>query len=122
MSILFFKVLIAHLIGDFSLQPYYWVKSKDLNKLKSPYLYLHIIVHLFCLLFILEFKHIFFNFIIFIVLAHFIIDSAKVVLDNGRWSKYLFFLDQIFHLISLFIGVYLFKSNLSILYLLHLKI
>ena len=42
---LFTKLFLAHLIGDFLLQPKRWVIHKEANKIASKYLYLHIIVH-----------------------------------------------------------------------------
>jgi hypothetical protein len=46
MLILTIKLLIAHIIGDFVLQPDSWVKDKKTNKHKSKFLYLHGLVHL----------------------------------------------------------------------------
>lgn len=40
------KLLIAHLIGDFFLQPKSWVEEKETSKLKSPKLYIHVAVHI----------------------------------------------------------------------------
>jgi len=39
--ILLFKLLLAHLLGDFLLQPDSWVKAKEKNKLKAWQLYAH---------------------------------------------------------------------------------
>ena len=43
--ILFIKLILAHLIGDFILQPTLWVKAKETRKLKAWQLYAHILVH-----------------------------------------------------------------------------
>lgn len=43
--IIFIKLLLAHLLGDFLLQPTSWVIHKENNKLKSIYLYFHIAIH-----------------------------------------------------------------------------
>ena len=43
--IIFVKLLLAHLIGDFLLQPTSWVEDKEKNKQKSLYLYLHTFLH-----------------------------------------------------------------------------
>ncbi|MGB1309494.1 MAG: DUF3307 domain-containing protein, partial [Oceanihabitans sp.] len=40
--ILLIKLLLAHIIGDFFLQPEKWVIDKEAKKLKSFKLYLHI--------------------------------------------------------------------------------
>ena len=39
--ILLIKLLLAHIIGDFFLQPEKWVKEKEKKKLKSEKLYFH---------------------------------------------------------------------------------
>ena len=40
MMILFIKLLLAHLLGDFIWQPNSWVSHKEAKKHKSIYLYL----------------------------------------------------------------------------------
>ncbi|RZK17109.1 MAG: DUF3307 domain-containing protein, partial [Pedobacter sp.] len=45
MDIILIKLILAHLIGDFFLQPTSWVKDKERKKLKSAKLYLHVLVH-----------------------------------------------------------------------------
>ncbi|MDX1768489.1 MAG: DUF3307 domain-containing protein, partial [Arenibacter troitsensis] len=42
---LFTKLLLAHLLGDFLFQPTKWVVHKEANKMASKYLYLHILIH-----------------------------------------------------------------------------
>lgn len=44
--ILLIKLLLAHIIGDFFLQPQKWVQEKEEKKLKSGKLYLHILIHI----------------------------------------------------------------------------
>ncbi|MBZ0244110.1 MAG: DUF3307 domain-containing protein, partial [Bacteroidales bacterium] len=39
------KLLLAHFIGDFLLQPKSWVKDKENRKIKSPKLYFHFAIH-----------------------------------------------------------------------------
>lgn len=43
--ILFIKLLLVHLLGDFIWQPASWVADKEIKKHKSIYLYLHILLH-----------------------------------------------------------------------------
>lgn len=45
MNILALKLIIAHLIGDFTFQPDKWVKDKKQKKQKSKFLHLHLGVH-----------------------------------------------------------------------------
>ena len=56
MLILTLKFILAHLIGDFALQPASWIKNKHEKQHKSPYLYLHIVVHFILLLVLLQFN------------------------------------------------------------------
>ena len=43
--IILLKLILAHFIGDFLLQPTAWVKEKEVKKSKSKYLYAHILIH-----------------------------------------------------------------------------
>jgi len=101
------KLLIAHIIGDFVLQPKSWVKEKKRKKYKSKYLYIHILVHTIALLLLLELEFKFWPFILMIILSHFIIDLAKVQFQNFKNSRYLFFIDQGLHLSVIGFVVYL---------------
>ena len=61
--LLFTKLLLAHLIGDFILQPNKWVSDKEKKKEKSIYLYLHTALHLaLMLLFVAEADFIIYRF------------------------------------------------------------
>ncbi|MBO0321605.1 DUF3307 domain-containing protein [Muricauda sp. CAU 1633] len=95
--ILALKLILAHFIGDFVLQPGHWVEDKLQNKWKSKYLYWHIAVHLLTLLLILQFHHL--GVIAIIVVSHFIIDIGKLSLTNEKNYRWLFVVDQILHLL-----------------------
>lgn len=43
--IILVKLIIAHFIGDFLLQPTAWVKDKEAKKAQSKYLFIHILIH-----------------------------------------------------------------------------
>ena len=43
--LIFIKLVLGHLIGDFVLQPKKWVLHKQANKITSKYLYLHVLLH-----------------------------------------------------------------------------
>jgi hypothetical protein len=109
MMLFFIKLLLAHLIGDFVLQPKKWVKHKIKNKHKSKYLYFHTLVHLLALALVLQgnFKDYWLGFII-IIISHYIIDVIKLHLNNNKNTRWLFFADQLAHLIILIIvtGIY----------------
>jgi hypothetical protein len=39
------KLILAHFIGDFVIQPLSWVESKEKEKIKSLKFYLHVLLH-----------------------------------------------------------------------------
>ena len=102
MMILALKLILAHFLGDFVLQPAHWVEDKLTKKGRSKYLYFHIGVHLLALLIILQFQHILP--ILVIVVTHFLIDLGKLSLTNAKNYRWLFVLDQVLHL-SVLAGV-----------------
>jgi len=101
------KLLIAHIIGDFVLQPKMWVNEKKRKKHKSKYLYYHILVHAIALLLLLELEFSFWPYILMIILSHFVIDLAKLQFQNTKNLRYLFFIDQGLHLSVIGFVVYL---------------
>ena len=102
MTIIFLiKIFLAHLIGDFVLQPEAWVKAKSLHKIKSKFLYRHILVHTILLLIVLGFQPRYYLGILLIVITHFLIDLAKIYLQNDGNKRWVFFADQILHILVL---------------------
>ena len=104
------KLLIAHLIGDFFLQPKSWVEEKEARKLKSPKLYLHVAIHIF-LMFLLVYDLTYWWLILLIGILHFIIDAFKLTLQKKKTKRLYFFADQILHLITIFSTYYLLYPN-----------
>ena len=98
--ILFLKLILAHLIGDFLLQSSKSVKSKEEKKLKSPALYYHIFFHA-AVTSILLWDTQYWAGILFIVITHFLIDASKLSFQSSKNGKYLFFLDQALHILVL---------------------
>ncbi|MCQ0111244.1 Protein of unknown function [Zhouia amylolytica] len=94
---LLLRLLIAHLIGDFLLQPKNWVQSKEKKKLRSKKLYLHVIIHV-ALSFILLWNTEQWYIPLIIGISHFIIDGAKVIIQRKKTKRLLFFIDQLLHL------------------------
>jgi len=119
MLILFIKLFLANLIGDFLLQPNSWVEKKRKEKEKSLYLYLHIAIHALSLLIVLQFNMYYWLGILIILSSHFIIDIAKIWL-NGRYNeRLLFFTDQFLHLAIIAFVVYIYvpyKINFEWIY------
>lgn len=99
MLILTLKLLLAHLLGDFALQPNKWEKNKRELKEKSPFLYWHIAVHAIALLLILAFDMTFIVGICVILISHYIIDLVKLHLLKKKNELVLFFADQILHIL-----------------------
>jgi hypothetical protein len=100
--ILLIKLFLAHIIGDFFLQPQKWVLDKEQKKLKSPKLYLHIIIHAVALLLLLWDLSLW-RVVLIITVSHFIIDAIKLLIQKKKTKRLLFFIDQILHIIILVI-------------------
>lgn len=112
---IFAQLILAHLLGDFILQPNAWVLDKENKKEKSKFLYLHILLHT-----ILSF--IFLNDInlwwvaILVGVTHYIIDLAKLRFQKIKTKKRWFFIDQFLHIAVILALSYYFKEfNLDFL-------
>lgn len=105
------KILLAHLLGDFVLQPDTWVKNKEKHKIKSPFLYVHIAIHLVLLLVLLKFNFSkYWIYIAIIVVSHYLFDVLKLYFQTKKTKRIWFFIDQCLHLSILFIIAYPFKE------------
>lgn len=110
--ILLLKLILAHLVGDFLLQPYAWVKEKESKKLASNKLYFHIGIHLLLnFLFLWNLKLWYIPLII--AVTHLAIDAWKLSFQNENNRRLLFFLDQLFHFLVIF-GLYFLVERESI--------
>lgn len=98
MLVLILQLLIAHIIGDFVLQPDSWVAAKKHKKHASKYLYLHGLVHLILLMVLVPYS---WYYLLLIVICHLIIDIAKLHLERLIDPKIAFVIDQIAHLLVL---------------------
>ncbi|WP_127018514.1 DUF3307 domain-containing protein [Flagellimonas beolgyonensis] len=105
MTLLALKLILAHFLGDFALQPARWVADKLQKKWRSKYLYYHIGVHLALLLALLQFQHL--GIVALIVVTHFGIDVGKLALTNPKNYRWLFVVDQVLHLLVLAGALYL---------------
>ncbi|WP_040280967.1 DUF3307 domain-containing protein [Psychroserpens damuponensis] len=115
MLVLFIKLILAHLIGDFLCQPNKWVKHKNKHKHTSKYLYLHIAVHMVALMVVLLDTSYWLGFII-IIISHYIIDLLKLHFRNKKNNRWLFAIDQLAHLIAIAIVVNIYEPYFSKLY------
>lgn len=95
---IFIKLILAHLLGDFVLQPDSWVADKENHKLKSKFLYFHVLIHTvisFVFLWDLQLWWV----ALLIGGSHFIIDAAKLSFQTIKTKKTWFFIDQLLHMI-----------------------
>lgn len=111
--ILFIKLLLAHLLGDFIWQPNSWVADKEIKKHKSIYLYFHILLH-GVLAAILVWEISFIPYAVLIAITHGIIDVIKLNFQKPKTKRIWFIADQIAHILIL-IGVVLLYQNKSII-------
>ena len=103
------SLLLAHILGDFVFQPDHWVEEKQKKKHRSFFLYWHIAIHTLALLILLQFNLTYWKGILLILVSHFLIDLAKLHLEDRRMSnRLLFILDQLAHLIIILFVVYLY--------------
>jgi len=112
---IFTQLILAHLLGDFILQPNSWVAEKESKKLKSKYLYLHVLIHM-VLSFIFLWDVQLWWVAVLVGISHFIIDAAKLSFQTVKNKKNWFFIDQVLH-ISVIAGVsfYFNEFNFEIL-------
>ncbi len=98
--ILLIKLLLAHFIGDFLLQPKSWVTEKENKKLKSPQFYMHILLHgLLYLLVLWNWNY--WLLALLLMLTHGIIDIIKLYAQKEDNKPKWFLIDQGLHIISI---------------------
>lgn len=96
------KLVLAHLLGDFLLQPTSWVKEKETLRIKSFKLYLHVLLH-GGLVYLLIGN---WTLAIAVLILHFIIDILKVYVQKEPTKVRWFWIDQSLHILSLGILYY----------------
>ncbi len=105
MSLLFLKLLLAHLIGDFVFQPSNWVSKR---KEHVRFLFFHIAVHvvLLCMVFLPDLTQQW-PVVVLVSAAHLLIDSLKIYLERKYPLKpfQVFAVDQALHVLSLLLAV-----------------
>lgn len=101
--IVLIKLTLAHLLGDFLLQPTSWVKEKETRKIKSPRLYIHSLLH-GILIFIFLGN---WSLAVALMLCHFTIDTLKLYAQNSQTKTRWFWIDQGLHIISILALYYL---------------
>lgn len=101
------RLLIAHFIGDFLLQPLKWVQHKERHKIKSKHLYLHVFIH-GILTYILIGEWTNFQLPIIVMFVHFLIDVFKIYQKKKKIKWFL--IDQLLHIITIFL-IWMFFYN-----------
>lgn len=109
---IFQQLILAHLLGDFILQPNSWVVDKESKIHKSKFLYLHILIHIVLSLIILNNLDLWWV-AIGVGFTHFIIDFAKLKFQRAKTKKVWFFIDQLLH-ISVIAGVSFYFKEFSL--------
>ena len=110
---IFIQLILAHLLGDFILQPNSWVADKENRKLKSSYLYFHVLIHaILSFIFLWDLK--LWWVAVLVGISHFIIDACKLSFQKIQTKKRWFFIDQALHVaviggISLYFGEFNFE-------------
>ena len=107
--IIFVKLVLAHLLGDFLLQPTSWVLDKESKKHRSKFLYIHTFLH-GILAWLLVGEMAFGKFALALALTHGGIDYLKLKFQKKKTKRSWFAIDQILHLITIAIIVSLYKK------------
>ena len=95
---IFFNLILAHLLGDFILQPNSWVADKEKKKGRSIYLYLHVLIHIaLTMLFLWDFNLWWIALIVGV--SHLLIDVTKLSFQTAKTKRIWFFIDQIAHIL-----------------------
>lgn len=101
--ILFLRLLLAHLVADFLLQPGSWVNDKNQKKIKSRKLFFHILVVTgLSTLFALDFFS--WKIPVLIFILHYATDLAKIYLNPAKINNLGWFLiDQLVHVFIIYL-------------------
>lgn len=100
--IIFVKLVLAHLIGDFLVQSSSWVTHKEAHKAKSKYLYIHVLLHFLVTMLVL-WDLSYWKIALFIMVSHYGIDVLKLYTTPlFKHANIPFFIDQLVHLIVLY--------------------
>lgn len=100
--ILLIKLIIAHFIGDFLLQPKPWVVDKENLKVKSLKLYLHILIH-GLLVWLILWNINYWPIAVLLMVSHGIIDVIKLYAQKASKKSQWFLIDQTLHVFSILV-------------------
>lgn len=110
---IFVKLILAHIIGDFFLQRGKWIESKEKKKWLSPYLFLHVLIHFLLVILVLWDLSVW-PVAFIIMITHYIIDGCKLSFQKEGTRGFWFGADQVAHVIVLVLVWYLFWGEVRI--------
>lgn len=110
MITVFFKLLLAHLIGDFFLQSTKAVNAKEYRKIFSAHLYVHCLIHVALVSLIVWDVH-FWPYALTIGFSHLVIDLAKLYLQGKKWKVESFLIDQFLHIAVLITVAFIYTNT-----------
>lgn len=112
--IILIKLIFAHLLGDFVLQPRSWVQAKENNKLLSWRLYAHVLIHGLLVMVVLGSIH-YWLLALAVMALHFVIDVLKLYAQSEDSRTRWFIMDQSLHIIGLVaIWILWFKPSINL--------
>ncbi|WP_339837711.1 DUF3307 domain-containing protein [uncultured Maribacter sp.] len=104
--LIFIKLILGHLIGDFILQPIKWVIHKESHRVTSKYLYFHVLLH-FAIYMLLLWDLSLWKIALVISIGHFFIDLLKLYTNSFFKNKSIpFFIDQGLHIALIYCCVF----------------
>jgi Protein of unknown function (DUF3307) len=111
------KLILAHILGDFFLQPNSWVKAKEEKKGGAWQLYVHVLLHgIITLLLLFDITN--WKLIVTIMLSHLVIDYIKLKFQTENSKIKWFVTDQVLHLVMIItLSVYWLKKENELLQL-----
>jgi hypothetical protein len=108
--IIFIKLLLAHLLGDFLLQPTSWVRDKEDKKHKSIFLYLHTLLHgVLAWILIAEIDFIWFA--VLLAITHGGIDYLKLRFQKKKTKRTWFLVDQAMHILVIIVITMVYQNE-----------
>lgn len=100
------KLILAHLIGDFFLQPGSWVENKIKKRWMSPALYAHVLIHILLIFLLFGDIGVWIPALV-IGFSHYLIDGLKVSFQKDDNQSFLFGVDQFLHAaVLIFVWIY----------------
>jgi hypothetical protein len=100
--IIIIKLIIAHLIGDFLLQPKAWVLDIDIKKIRSKKFYFHLLIHGLLVL-ILFWQIDYWQLALIIILIHGFLEIIKLYFQQENKKRSWFIINQVLHGLSIYL-------------------